>query len=402
MASQKRSDGEGSLYPRHSPECERPMNAKGDPACKCPWHGALVIGWQDGKPVRKKVTAASKAGAAAKLRDLRDKAAVGQLPHGRVPTVGEWMSYWLEQIAAKKNRPSTIKTYSTYVNHYINPLLGSVRLDRLTPEHITAAWDVLRSTGRPTTDESTPLSETSIHQAHVVLSRALKVAMQRGKVTRNAATLMDAPKLDHQDAEILTVDQAKAVISAARAGRNAARWTVAFSLGLRQGEALGLRWADVDLDNGILVVRHSLGRVKGKGLVQGPTKSGRSRPIALPGPLLSELKAHRLVQNTERLAARTWWRDLDYVFAREDGRPYDAKDDWKRWKQLLAVAGAPDVKLHSARHSAATMLLAMGVPLEVVGEILGHTDLKITRGYQHRVDDLHVAAAEKMATAYWD
>ena len=386
MAS-KRSNGEGSIYQQHATACPR----RG--ACKCPWRGALVTGWHDGKPIRKRVSATSRAGAAAKLRKLQEEVSRGQLPHGRIPTVEEWMLYWLDRIVAERNRPGTVRTYRTHVERYIVPLLGRHRLDKLSPEHIAGAWADLRDRG---------LSVNTIHHAHTILSRALKVAQQRGKVVANAATLMDAPPRATTRPEILNNDQAKAVIRAARDGRNPARWTVALSLGLRQGEALGLRWSDIDLDAGTLTVRHSLGRVKGKGLILGPTKSGSERTIALPGPLLAELKAHRKAQNAERLAAGTFWRDGDYVFAREDGAPYDAKADWQRWKQLLTAADAPDVKGHSARHTAATMLLALGVPLEVTAEILGHSDLKITRGYQHRVDDLHLDAAARMATAYWD
>jgi integrase len=258
------------------------------------------------------------------------------------------------------------------------------------------------TTGSPGKDAGKPLSSTTAHQAHVILSRALKVAMARGLVVRNAATYGDAPSVRTQPIEVLDKAQAGAVMRAAHNRRNAARYTVAFSLGLRQGEALGLRWTDVDLEAGTLTVRHSLTRVKGKGLQLGPTKSGRDRTIALPGPLLAELKAHRVAQNAERLAVGSWWDDLDYVFANTIGRPIDGKDDWLAWTALLDEAQVPHVRLHAARHTAATMLLALGVPVKVAMEILGHTKSSITEGYQHRVDDLHVAAADKLAAAWWD
>lgn len=393
MASSKRSDGEGSLYQQHATDCARPTNARGDSTCKCPWRGALVIGWHGKSPIRKRVTARTRADAAAKLRKLDEELRKGRLPRGRIPTVGEWLTYWLEQIVATKNRPNTYRTYRTYVNHYLVPTLGRHRLDKLSPEHIDAAWKKLRADG---------LSENTLHNAHAALSRALKVAQQRGKVVSNAATLTDAPKRTREEPVVLDKDQARAVIAAARDGRNAARWTVAFSLGLRQGEALGLRWSDIDFDAGLLTVRHSLGRVAGKGLVLGPTKGGKPRTIALPAPVLAELKAHRKAQATERLAAGNQWHDLDYVFAWPDGRPIDAKEDRNRWKALLTIAEVPDVRGHTARHTAATMLLALGVQIEVVKEILGHSSITVTQIYQHRVNDLHLDAAQRMASAYWD
>lgn len=387
MASSKRSDGEGSIY--YDAARER-------------YVGSLVVGWRDSKPVRRKVSAKSRAGAATKLRELRERVEHGHLPSGKIPTVGEWLTYWLENIAAEKNRPSTLAAYGTYVNRYLIPLIGRHRLDRLTPEHLQAAYKSLRENGCPGKPNPKPLSETSIRQAHVILSRALKVAQQRGYVAKNPATLMDAPVAAPESFEILTIDQAKSVIEAARNHRNAARWTVAFALGLRQGEALGLRWSDVDLDDGLLHVRHSLGRVKGKGLVLGPTKSKKGgRTIALPDELVADLKAQRVAQNAERLKAGSWWHEGDFVFANEDGRPYDPKADWTLWRARLAEAKVPTVRLHAARHTAATMLLALGVPEKVVMEMMGHSHIGITHGYVHRVDELHRGAAKKVGAALW-
>jgi integrase len=404
MASKNRSDGDGSIYQRHDHETCPPLVDKVRPPHKCQgkWVGVRVTGWRDGRPIRRKVSATSKSGAAAKLRRLDEELERGMVTAGRPVTVEKWMTYWLEEIVPAKNRPNTVRTYRTYVTRYIIPLLGHHRLDRLTAEHISDAWRQLMTTGSPGQAKPKPLSSTSAHQAHVILSRALKVAMSRGYVNRNVATYGDAPSVRNQPIEVLDKAQAQAVIAAAHGKRNAARYTVAFSLGLRQGEALGLRWSDVDLERGTLTVRRSLNRVTGEGLRLGPTKSGRERTIALPGPLLAEIKAHRVTQNAERLAAGNWWDDGDYVFTKPDGRPHDGKDDWRLWRALLDEAGVPHVRLHAARHTAATMLLALGVPVKVAAEILGHTKTSITEGYQHRVDDLHVAAAEQLAAAWWD
>jgi integrase len=403
MASPTRSDGEGSIYQRHGEGCPPAVDGRRpDHKCGGRWVGVYVSGWRDGKPIRKKVTGTSRANAAAKLRKLIDDLESGSLPSGRTLTVEKWMTYWLEQIVPNRNRPNTARTYRTYVTRYINPLLGHHRLERLTPEHISEAWHHLTTTGCPGKENAKPLSSTSAHQAHVILSRALKVAMERGYVNRNVATYGDAPSIRKHTIEILDRKQAGAVIAAAQGKRNAARYTVAFSLGLRQGEALGMRWPDVDLENGVLTVRHSLSRVVGEGLQLGPTKSDRERVIVLPKPLLAELRAHRAAQLEERLAAGSWWHDGDYVFPKPDGRPIDPKDDWRAWRALLDEAGVQHVRLHAARHTAATMLLAMGVPVKVAMDILGHTKSAMTEGYQQRVDELHEDAADKIAAAWWD
>jgi integrase len=326
----------------------------------------------------------------------------GNLPTNKPLTVETWANYWLDEIVATRNTPNTQRTYRTYVNRYIVPLLGHRRLDRLTPEHLTQAWRTLMTEGCPGKDSAKPLSSTSAHQAHVITSRMLKVAMSRGYVTKNVATLAEAPAVRNKAFEVLDKDEAAKVIEAAKSKRNAARYTVAFSLGLRQGEALGLRWSDIDLESGVMTVRHSLSRVTGAGLQLGPTKSKRERRIVLPKPLLAEIKAHRIAQNEERLLAGSWWGEGDYVFATNTGHPIDPKDDWRWWTALLSEAGVPHVRLHAARHTAATMLLALGVHVKVAMEILGHTKSSMTEGYQHRVDDLHVAAADQLAAAWWD
>lgn len=401
MASKQTSDGEGTVYRRHKPDCAH----KGDPdgKCGCPYQGVLVIGWTaDKKPIRKKVTGKSKSATRARLRELRERVEHGHLPRGRVPTVAEWMTHWLETIAAERNRPSTLAAYATYVNRYIVPLLGRHRLDRLTPEHIEAAWRSLATDGCPGKVGAKPLSATSIHQAHVILTRALKVAQQRRVLIQNPASLMDAPSKADTRIEVLTKAQAQSVVDIARRHRNAARWTVAFSLGLRQGEALGLRWEDVDLDGGVIRVRNALGRVTGQGLKLGPVKSrSGDRAIVLPKPMLADLKAHRAAQNAERLAAGNWWHEGDYVFANLDGKPIDPKADWMAWRERLIEAGVPMVRLHAARHTAITMMLAMGIQPQVVKEIAGHAKFSTTETYIDKVDELHLDAAEKMA-AFWD
>lgn len=391
MASTTRSDGEGSIY---------------YDAAKDRHVGSYVTGWRDGKPTRRKVSAKSRADCARKLRDLRDKVNAGTLPAGRVPTVGEWLTVWLEHIAAAKVRPNTLRGYRTYVDRYLIPLLGSHRIDRLTPEHVENAWKQLLEVGRPETGESgrpvKPLSSTSAHQAHRILARALKVAQQRGHVQRNVATMVDAPAVAETEMTPLTKAEARRILAAAEGDRLQARWSIALSLGLRQGEVLGLTWDNVDLDQGVIRVRQALSRQKGVGLVLGPVKSRAGRRVLkIPKVLLAELKAHRKAQSAERLAAGTWWADGDYVFTTLEGKPIDPRADWAAWRALLVAAGVDAVRLHDARHTAATFLLAKGVPTRVVMEILGHSQISVTSKYQHVVDEMQVAAVDAISEELW-
>jgi integrase len=199
----------------------------------------------------------------------------------------------------------------------------------------------------------------------------------------------------------LTADQARAVLTAAQGRRNAARWSVALALGLRQGEALGLAWEAFDLDAATLTVRQALQRQPGGGLVLVPPKSraGR-RTIPMPGQLVEALRAHRVAQATERLAAGSMWTDSGKVFTGPTGKPVDPRADHREWQRLLVKAGVRTARLHDARHTAAT--LTQGVSARVVMELLGHSQITLTLGtYTHVVPDLAREAAARMGDALW-
>lgn len=196
---------------------------------------------------------------------------------------------------------------------------------------------------------------------------------------------------------------ASSVMATAHRRRNAARWTVALAVGLRQSEALALRWADVDLDRGTLSVRRGLHRVSGQGLVYEEPKAERSRrTVALPTPLVDALRLHRATQLEERIAAGSLWEDHDLVFAQANGRPIERKSDWQAWKALLQEAGVRNVRLHDGRHTAATLLLSEGVHPRVVMEVLGHAQMRTTTDtYRHVMPALGRDAANRMGNALW-
>jgi len=290
-------------------------------------------------------------------------------------------------------RPRTFENYGSCIRNHLLPHLGHHRLDRLQPEHVEAAWRALADEG---------LSSATILVDHRILSRALKVAMQRGRVARNVATLIDAPTVVRPEVVPLSTDDVRALLAAAAEAPNGARWSVALALGLRQGEALGLLWDDVDLDAGTLTVRRALQRVKGKGLVLVEPKSAAGRrTLVLPAPLVEALRRHRAWQLQQRMAAANVWQDGGYVFPQADGRPFDGRSDWGAWKRLLQAAGVRDARLHDARHTAATLLLQQGVAPRVAMQLLGHSQIAMTMHYTHVVPELARDAAERMGQALW-
>ena len=360
------------------------------------WHGYVSMGLREGgRRDRRHVSGPSRREVVTKVRALEAKRDAGTaLGAGTPPTVAVWLTEYLDNVAARRVRPSTLDRYRSMARVHIIPRVGHHRLDRLQPEHVERMYTAMAGLG---------LAPATVLQAHRLLSRALKIAMQRGRVGRNVCTLVDAPSLVHHEIQPLSVDDARKILTTANTRRNGARWAVALALGLRQGEALGIQWSDIDLDAPSLTVRRALQRQRGKGLVlvEPKSRAGR-RTIALPEPIVDLLHAHRLTQDGERAHARNAWHDLDFVFAQPTGAPIDSRADRRDWDQLLKDSEVRPARLHDARHTAATTLLIMGVPARVVMQILGHSQIGLTLGtYSHVVPELANDAADKMAKAYW-
>ena len=360
------------------------------------WHGYVSMGLKrGGQRDRRHVSAMKRTDVVRKVRALEQQRDSGVMQAaGRAPTVAEWLAYWLDTIAIRKVRASTLQGYRGKVTKRIVPAIDHHRIDRLEPEHLEAWYLELADEG---------LAPATILQLHRILSRALKVAMQRGKIARNVCSLVDAPSLRREEVVPFSTAEARTPLAAARGLRNEARWSVALALGLRQGGALALRWEDVDLETGTLTVRRSMQRLVGKGLVFDEPKSraGR-RTIMLPNGLRDALHAHRARQLEERLAAGTDWQDHGLLFAQVNGRPIDPGSDWKSWKALLGRAELRDARLHDARHTAATLLLQQGVPARVAMQILGHSQISLNLGtYSHVVPELAQEAADRIDRALW-
>jgi integrase len=361
------------------------------------WHGYVSMGLRDdGGPDRRHVTGKTRATVAKKVRELEKGRDSGSSPHvGKPPTLSEWLDHWLPNIAARRVRPRTLSSYQAAVDLHIKPGLGHHRLDRLQPEHLERFYVAMSAKG---------LAGGTILRTHRIVSRALKVAMQRGQVARNVATLVDAPTVRRAETpDPLDLDECRRVLQAAAGTRNAARWTVALALGLRQSEALGLRWSDVDLGRGTLSVRRGLHRVSGRGLVFEEPKADRSRrTIALPAELTQALREHKVAQQAERDHAKEFWEDHELVFAQPNGRPLDKKGDYNDWIKLLKRAEVRRVRLHDGRHTAATLLLSEGVHPRVVMELLGHAQMRTTTDiYSHVMPALAQEAAQRMSAALW-
>lgn len=379
------------------------------------WHVWVTVGTKpNGRPDQRHISRATESEAEEAADELLDQLrSAGAVPKAGKLTVQQWMDNYLDTIAPRRCNPGTVYDYRSKMRNWVYPEHGARRLDRLTPEHLDAIYAAMAQAGKATSHQL---------KVHRILSRALEIALRRGHVVRNVTKLVDAPSVDPARVEALAETYARRVLDVAAQRRNSVRWSVAFALGLRQGEAIGLRWQYdgqqlVDLDAGVIHVWWQLrrriyehgcagmcGRKRGAdcpkrgggGLMFVKTKGKSRRSIPIPPELLPAFKAHRKVQRKERMKVGGKWNEYDAVFVTEDGRLLDPRADYDEWVAILKESGVPHKKLHIMRHSAATMLLAQGVDIRVVKEVMGHRDIRTTDGYTQGAQELMAEAMKRM------
>ena len=216
---------------------------------------------------------------------------------------------------------------------------------------------------------------------------------------RNVATAVDPPRVHREEIQPLSPIQARAFLQAAQEDRLEALYVLAIHCGLRQGELLGLRWEDIDLDAGTLQVRRTLTAAKGDRVFTAPKTVKSRRNLRLTAGAIDALRGHyqRQLKERERLAGL--WQDQGLIFASEVGTPMNRHNLLNRsFKPLLRRAGLPhSVRFHDLRHTCATLLLGMGVHPKVVQELLGHSNVSITLDtYSHVLPSMGDQAASAM------
>ena len=268
------------------------------------------------------------------------------------------------------------------------PALGRLPLQKLAPQHVQAFLNEKLASH---------LSPRTVQYLRAVLRRALGQAVKWGLVPRNVATLVDPPHVSRPLIEPLTPEEARVLLAAAKGDRLEALFTVAMAVGLRRGEALGLRWPDVDLERGELRVQRALQRIDGKLELVEPKSAMSRRAIRLPQVVIEALRTHRVRQLEERLRGGSQWREQGFVFTTSVGTPLDHGTVIRRFHSILEKAGLRRQRFHDLRHCCATLLLVQGVHPRVVMEILGHSKVSVTLDtYSHVLPVLHGDAAERM------
>jgi integrase len=327
----------------------------------------------------------------ARLDELRRQLAAGLPGVASTVTLGAFLDRYLAD-RAPTLADSSRATYAR-VAARITAALGGYRLTDLRPAHVQAFY----------TAEARRYAPRTVRLTHALLHEALATACRWQLCATNPAAGAVLPRIDQRRPAWLPADAAARFLAAAEAAadRRTALWAVLLTTGLRRGEALGLRWQDVDLAGGRIVVRGQLRRAAAGGLVWTATKTGQGRTVPLVEPAARLLRAWQARQAAERARVGAAWPAEGWVFTRPDGQPMHPTAVSMAIGPALARAGLPPVRLHDLRHSFASIMLREQVPLKVVSELLGHRTTRITADlYSHVVPELLDVAGAAIAAAF--
>ncbi|MCW2497517.1 site-specific integrase [Jatrophihabitans sp.] len=376
----KRANGEGGIYQRESD----------GRWCAAVVHDDPVTGRRKRTVLYGKTRTEVKA----KLKAATERIEDGGPVKDATSTVAAWVEQWRKTTLEASSRKQSTKTlYSTLARKQLEPEpFSALRLDKLRPTDIETLILTMRNDRK--------LADSTIRCTYTVLRSALDAAVRDGLLAKNPAIVVPRPGVARTEAHYLSPADVAVLLDKAKTSRFWAPLALIAGTGLRRGEALALRWDDVDLEAGTLRVRGTLARINGE-LVVTETNTQRSRrSIRLSPALVKLLTAHRKTQIGERLRAANQWTEGNFIFTTEAGQPMDPRNLLRALGSAADKAKFSGVSVHTLRHSAASALLEVGIGLKTVSEMLGHSSVSITGDiYQHVSDNAAQEAANALSKA---
>jgi integrase len=339
---------------------------------------------------RKKFFTGTREVVKARLLEAQRQAHAGQLVLGRDQAVSLYLEHWLTDSVRHSVRPKTYENYDLCVRRVL-PYIGRVRLRSLSPDQIQFALGKLLDGG---------LARRTVRQVHMVVRRALKQAVLWRMLPSNPSDAVKPPRAERNEMRTLDEGEVRQLLAATTGMRDHGLWVFLVTTGVRLGEALAVRWSDVDSKECRVTIKRAVQRQRGAGLVFVEPKSARSRrTVPIPPELLPVLEDQRRANDLDRRKARDLWQEHDLVFPNPVGRPRDAAYRSISFHTALERAGLTRLRLHDLRHTAATHLLTNHVHPKVVQDLLGHSTIAITLDtYSHVMQPLAKDASGHMSS----
>jgi integrase len=348
--------------------------------------------WHSGYPTKKKAEAA--------LADMITSINKGVYVEKTRQTVTEFADEWLKAIEPTV-RPSTHYSYSRNIKLHVKPYLGSVPLASIDAGMLNGLYAQLLAEGRKN-QKGGGLSNRSVRYVHTIIHRMFKDAVRWSRLARNPVDSADPPKATATVKRKLatwTAEQLRAFLLGTRADRLYAAFLLLATTGMRRGEALGLRWVDLDLDARKASIVQTVITVKHAVHIGDPKTAKGTRTIELDPATVAALREHRKRQAAERLQMGSGFTDHGLVFCQPTGEPVHPERFSEAFTSRSKKAALPIIRLHDLRHTWATLALEAGVHPKVVQERLGHANISVTLDiYSHVSTSVHSDAADKVAS----
>ena len=375
--ARKRANGEGNIRKRKDGR----------------WEGRYTAGYDPvtGKAISRNVLGKTQAEVKEKLAKAMEETKGLDIVKAGEYTVGQWLDVWFEYYAQIKVRPSSHKTYEGYIKNHIKPNIGNIPLTKLTTLDLQRMYQKLLTEGRVERIESQNqpkgLSAKTVRNLNQIISSAMKLAMDQRLISKNPADGCALPKVEHKEMKTLPVEQLNAFLMEAKKTGTFEMYYIDLATGLRRGELLGLKWQDVDLDNGIIHVRRQVGRINGK-VQEAPLKTKNAyRNISIGADAISILREKK--EKDDNFS--------EYVFPSPTGGPMSPDSVLNMLHRVLARAGLPEIRFHDLRHTFATLALQNGVDIKTVSGMLGHFSAGFTLDtYAHVTTAAQRQAADTM------
>jgi len=318
-----------------------------------------------------------------KLSELSHENVTGTLTEPSTATVAEYLRDWLKNTAKPLIRASTYSNYRNSVENHIVPVIGGVRLKKLSPAHIQGLYASLLTRG---------LQARTIRNSHIILRKALAQAVRWRFINRDPSQEVKSPAVPHREMQVLDAQQARAFLAEAKGDRLYALYLLAITTGMREGELSGLQWSDIDFEGKRLSVVRTATHIAGTLTIDAPKTKRSRRTIDVSGTVVEALHEHRKAMLREGLAGCLW------VFPSGSGQPLRRTNLHRHsFKPILKAAELPNIRFHDLRHTAASLMLTQGINPKVVAERLGHASIAITLDvYSHVLPSMQQDAASRL------
>jgi integrase len=301
-------------------------------------------------------------------------------------TVAEYLDYWLRDVQKNHIRETTKSLYTFMIKKYIKPTVGNHKVRNLSVYDIRRAMDALTERG---------CSGRTLQKYLQILTTCLGCAMREELVARNVAQLVEKPKYKAKETMVWTAEQAALFLLVNRNHPQYIAFLLFLTYGMRRGEVLGLRYSDIDFDNGLIHVRQQIDRINGKIMARDLKTANSHRSLPLIADIRTALLAHA---KKNGIILPCFNPSLEYttkgtVVVSRVGTPLEPRNLARCFDELTKKAGLPRIKIHAMRHTAATVLKDLNVPVKDVQLILGHSDIATTLNiYQHGTPETHRSA----------